>query len=558
MSRKHRETEPRSPKRFFQVFYQHGWVCLVVDPAHRSELYPEDILNRMRLLEMPAVERSLLQERIRDADGHAHRLIAWPEGARLEAVIETGIAEDEMSATLHITPPLKGAAPPTAEDLSRRLLDAGITAGIDTTRLEQIAADRLFGSTHTVARGTEPVFGSAHRIQYHFATDRGRPYLEMDFGRINLKELNFIEMVYTDQLLAELLPPIEPVDGRTVTGETIPAEKDDRNISLQPGPNTCLSEDRTQLRAACDGNVRLDGELVTVEPVVTVRNVDYATGNIHFDGSVVVEGGVADGFEIEAGGDIQIAHGVGRARLKAGRSILLQSGMNGNGSGSLHSQGDLFAKYLECCEVQCGGNLLLEEAIMHSSVQVQGHCLLNGRRAEIIGGDLVAGGCCWCKKLGNLNESPTSVTIGIPPDLVLEYRDTTAALRSRQEQLDEIRIKQQQLEQAVSSGLQNQRIELARTQLQEQADELNTAVAALRDRLPVLREQLESARRSMLVVEDSIYPAVSVWFGRQEYRAPDTGARKTILQFRGGKIRESGYDLRNKPRIDFSPEPQPE
>ena len=37
------------------------------------------------------------------------------------------------------------------------------------------------------------MFGKAHRILYHFNLNRGKPCLEMDFDRINLKELNFIE-----------------------------------------------------------------------------------------------------------------------------------------------------------------------------------------------------------------------------------------------------------------------------------------------------------------------------------------------------------------------------
>jgi uncharacterized protein (DUF342 family) len=195
----------------------------------------------------------------------------------LTAAISVEIAADRMSASIAVKAPKKGAAPPTLDDLLAELRRAGVVYGIDRDAMNILISKSLYEKPVPAAAGTVPVFGRAHRIVYRFNVNRGRPYLEMDFGRINLKELNFIDNCRTGDLLAELEMPILAVDGRTVTGETIPAQTDSQIVPLVPGTNTLLSPDRTQLYAQCDGNVKLVDGAVLVEPVIIVKNVNYET-----------------------------------------------------------------------------------------------------------------------------------------------------------------------------------------------------------------------------------------------------------------------------------------
>ena len=195
-----------------------------------------------------------------------------------------------MSASVTVHPPKKGAAPPSAEEVEDAAAEFGVTAGIDRERIEKLLLRKEFGIPVVIARGKEPVHGKTGRILYHFNTSRGKPYLEMDFGRINLKELNFIENVDEGTLLAEELPPIQPEDGFTVTGRTLYADSDTETAVLGAGENTRLNDEKDRLYAACDGNVKIERGRVVVEAVVTVENVNYETGNIDFEGSVVVNG----------------------------------------------------------------------------------------------------------------------------------------------------------------------------------------------------------------------------------------------------------------------------
>lgn len=537
----------------FELFYRKGWAYLVVYPPgdKGKPVYFEEIEGRMRMLGVPKVSSKRLRELVEEASGTAVALVEWPEGKYLVSEIEIALSEDEMSASVTVHPPKKGAAPPFPEDVEDALLDFGVKSGIDRGRIEKLLLRKEFGISVPVAEGKEPVHGEAKRVRYHFNTNRGKPYLEMDFGRINLKELNFIENKKEGDLLAELLPPIEPEDGYTVTGRTLPAGNDETNVKLQGGENTRLSEDLERLYAVCDGNAKIERGKVIVEPVVTVENVNYETGNIDFDGSVVVKGSVADGFIVKAKGEIQVGKGTGRARLEAGGNVLLKTGMNGNGSGVIICGGDLFSKYIESSTVDCGGHAFLEEAIMHSDISVKKHCVLNGRRAEIIAGDLVVGGTLWCKKLGTMYEAHTQVDIGIPPDRLGAYREAKKSLETKREELNKTEDQLDRIKTALKEGHTEEKIHTAKTQLSEKVAELTEEVAELAGKLREEREKLHASSSSMVVVEDTMFKGVVIRFGRMEYRAPDNGARKTVLRAGEKEIYETGFNVHDKPDLDF-------
>ncbi len=543
----------------FTVFYRNGWAYLTVQPPAESgrPVYREEVENRMKLLEVPPVRGRTIEALIEAARGIPEPLVEWPAGRHLAAVITVHVSDDEMSAWVTVHPPKKGGAPPTPADIERQLASAGVVSGVDHNAVRNLLGGSRYGVPLLLAAGTAPINGSSRRIKYHFNTTRGKPYLEMEFGRINLKELNFIEHCKQGDLLAELLPPVAPVDGRTVLGRALPAQATTRSVSLSAGPNTRFNPDRTQLYAACDGNARLDERRqVVVEPVVKVKNVNYETGNIYFNGSVIVEGHIADGFVVQAGGDIQVGRGVGKARLQAGRSVLLKTGMNGNGEGTLQCAGDLFARYLESCSVTCRGNAFVEEAIMQSEVTVRKHCVLSGRRSEIIAGSLIVGGSLWCRKLGNFNEANTRIALGVPPEVLLEYRAAKGSLEDKYEQLNQSEEQLHKLERAMSDGHDDERVRQAARELEESLPQLSAEINELRHKVPQLRDQLQAARESMLVVEDTIFPGTVISFARQEYHVPDKGARKTILRVGERGLIESGFDIRNKPTLTFEP-PEP-
>lgn len=551
------KAQRNSLKGAFQLFYRQGWAYLVVTPPRGNGLpvYPEEIENRMKVLGIPHVPLRTLRLLVEAATGEAAPLVEWPQGKAFAAEIRVALSEDRMSASATVRPPRKGAAPPSVEEVLEALAEAGVRSGVDACAIEDLVSRQLYDRSVKVARGAEPIPGHGPLPTYHFNTKRGKPYLEMEFGRINLRELAFVDNCTEGQLLAELSPALPAVDGFRVTGEVIPAEVDRRVGKLSAGLNTRLSEDGLRLYASCDGNVRLSGASVLVEPVLSLKQVDYETGNIHFDGTVVVEGEIVDGFQVEATGDIEVGGAVGKATLVAGGSVLLKKGTKGNGEGVIRCEGDLFARYLEGFTVFCAGNVVVEEAIMHSKVRAGGHCALSGRRARVIAGDIVAGGCFWCKSLGNPNEAPTRVSLGIPPLVMREYREAEAAFLGTQEEVGKVELQLDQLEHLQRRDQEDWALrhpEASPETLRADLDRLRREYSAGRDRLSSVKGQLTPDPRSFAVIEEWIYKGAVVGFGLQEYVPSGEGFRRAVLRPGVQEVSVGGFNPSDQPLLDFS------
>ena len=540
----------------FELYYRHGWAYLAVHPPldDGRPVYHEDVENRMRILGVPRVSSTAIREIVERADGAAVPLVEWPAGERLASVITCGVSDDEMSAWVEVGAPRKGAAPPTAEDVLAVLDENGVRAGVDPERIRALVRDERYGQRVTVAEGTPPVDARSARIVYHFDPYRGKPYLVMEFDRINLRELNFVENVHAGDLLAELEPPVEPRDGVTVLGKTLPASTDVEQIALFAGSNAELSADGTQIRATDDGNVRLVDGTVIVEPVVSVDSVNYETGNIAFEGSVVVEKDVADGFVIEADGDVEVGRGVGKATIRAGGNVLLKAGVNGNGAARVECEGNVFAKYAEGATIVAHGNVFVEEAIMHCHVTAWRHCVLNGRRSEIIASNLVVGGSLWCKKLGSIAEAPTLVSIGVDPEFLEAFRGARQEVDEAERRLDEVHHRIEQIDRALVDGHTDDRLYETREQLLAESADLKTRLPDTRHRFHELRENLQASRESRLVVEDTMYKGAVVLFGTTEFHAPEKGARKTVLRRGPEGILEEGFNPADPPPMPFDGE----
>jgi uncharacterized protein (DUF342 family) len=537
----------------YDLYYRDGWLCLRVyehDGAGRP-VYYEDIQNRIKVMGAPAVASSRVREVVERATGNETRLVEWPGGQQLAATVGVVVAADAMSATMRVSRPRKGAAPPDEDDLRRAIGAAGVVEGIDDETVASIIADHRYNEPVVVARGRAPVHARSSRIVYHFDVNRGKPYLVMEFDRINLRELKFIEFKEKGELLAEVEPPVPAVAGVTVLGQSVPASGDPIVAQLRAGPGTELDREGRKLYATEEGNVKLEGEVAVIEPVVTVERVDYATGNIHFDGSVVVTKDVADGFIIEAGGDVQIAEGVGRATIRAGGSVLLQAGINGGGEGVIEARGNVLAKYVEGAQTHCHGNLIVEEAIMHSSITVWGNCALTGKRAEIIASNVIVGRSLWCKKLGSVSEAPLTISAGVDPTALFAYRDKRGGLAEAEERLDTLRDQLSKVEKALVDGRTDERLFDAREQFARQIAELGEGLPELRREVRELRDGIEASRKSRIIVEDTIFKGVVVQFGAQEYRAPEQGARKTILRRGVDGVEEDGFNPADPPPFRF-------
>ncbi len=123
----------------------------------------------------------------------------------------------------------------------------------------------------------------------------------------------------------------------------------------------------------------VDEKIIVNNIYEVAGNVGSSTGDITFDGSIVVHGNVITGFRVEATEDIEVMGGVEGATILAGGMITLHSGIQGMGKSNIQCGGDLHTKFIEQADVACGGNIY-SEAILHSKVSCKGEIIVDGKK----------------------------------------------------------------------------------------------------------------------------------------------------------------------------------
>ena len=526
----------------FSLYYRNGYAVLRVFPLSRPEdrVYPEEVVSRMKMLQIPMVRMKVIEDIIERADGTREKLVEWPSGATLSPQMNIRISEDRMQAEVLVDPPRIGGGTVTREQFEHLMEDNGISVGIDWEAIMNCIDYEIYNKWLIIASGLPPVHGRGGKVRYRFCMDRCKPFRELPGGRIDLKELNFIQFREKGEILAEREAPVQPRDGWDITGVPVPARPMDEEEPLLAGENTELRDER--IYAAEEGNARLENGAVVIEPVVTVNNVDYETGNLVFRGSVIINGAIADGFSVKVSGDVQIGKSVGRVLVETGRNVILQAGINGDKEGKIIAGEDIYARFVESSYLETRGNLIVTGSILHSTLKISGHLLLEGGRSEILGGLAIVKGWVKCRKIGSLYETKTNLIVGVEPVDLEEFLDLlkeTDQLRDQQDNLDRqihYFTKKASMPDAPGDVMTQIRV------LEKEEHAVSVKIRERHDRIKNLRKTMQPDSDSFVLVEDMIYPGSKISFALNDFIPENRGARKTILQFREGRVRETGYN----------------
>src|SRR5690606_32203922 len=156
-----------------------------------------------------------------------------------------------------------------------------------------------------------------------------------------------------------------------------------------------------------------------------LKNVNLATGNIAFDGSIEVAGDVASGLNVQATGDIFIRGMVEKANISAHRNLIIKGGVMGDDLGRdrdnqliLHTRlragGTISAKFISLTEVIAGQDIVVREYVMQSYLRAQGAILIGqqGGKGSLIGGRTHAASRVVANILGSDAYVFTEVRVG--------------------------------------------------------------------------------------------------------------------------------------------------
>jgi uncharacterized protein (DUF342 family) len=225
--------------------------------------------------------------------------------------------------------------------------------------------------------------------------------------------MDIINPVKEGDLLATVEPAIPGIDGETVTGKNVPPEANlNESLTIFGGKNVKLSEDKKQAYAGKDGQVLIkDGRVVVQDVFYVSGDVDAKSGNIAFNGDVMISGTVRAGFKVEATGDVQINGTVEGAYIHTAGNVLIKGGVQGMSKASIYAGKDVRSKFIENAEVICGGNMETG-SILYSDIIARNRLELKDRKGYVIGGIVTVGREVMCKNVGSEMGSMTIIQVG--------------------------------------------------------------------------------------------------------------------------------------------------
>lgn len=188
---------------------------------------------------------------------------------------------------------------------------------INVEKVEELLT-RPGGGSAVVAEGKRPINGVNSKIKYLF---RSTSYRNPDFDtekKVNLLEHTIIPTVNIGDILAvKVTPAIPGRDGITATGEVLKA-RNGKDIQLKAGRGAVLLENDTKVVAVSSGRPSYSKGIISVIPTLVIpHDVDIGTGNVHFDGDIIIKGSIDENLKVTAGGDITVFNNIYRAKVYA-------------------------------------------------------------------------------------------------------------------------------------------------------------------------------------------------------------------------------------------------
>lgn len=326
------------------------------------------------------------------------------------------ISDDKKEAVIRFYPPSNNGKLLSKEGIIKELSSGKVVFGIDEKVIQNHLLNPKYCYDYVIARGKDPVEGGNAYITYHFNTEiKSKPKLNED-GTVDFHQLDNINHVRKGQVLATLTPEDPGISGTDVYGNEIRPKKVTRTI-LRFGKNIELSEDTYSISTMVDGHVTLEGDRVFVNNTYEVpTDVNNSTGDIEYEGNVLIRGSVRTGFKVKASGRIEVSGVVEAAQLYAGGDIVLRHGIQGMGKGMLIAKGDIVANFIESSIVAAEGNISAD-SVLHSRISAKGEVKVSGKNGNIIGGHTRSATLIEAKTIGTSMGTITIVEVGIDPNI---------------------------------------------------------------------------------------------------------------------------------------------
>lgn len=233
------------------------------------------------------------------------------------------ISEDKLTASI-IFLSSKGRVLPQKEEILKIIKNKRIKFGIIEENIDKIITENIYNKDIIIAKGIEPKKGKDAFINYFVSKPnlaRNLKPFEDENGSVDFKNLGIVENIKKGQILGEKIHAEKGENGINIYGEEIYAEKG-RDIIIETGENTFVTKDN-KIISEIDGVVDFYENKIKVVDMVRFEDVGIKTGNIIFQGTVIVDGDVNSEYSIKAGRTVKIFGNVEKSNIDAIEDIYI-------------------------------------------------------------------------------------------------------------------------------------------------------------------------------------------------------------------------------------------
>lgn len=346
-----------------------------------------------------------------------------------DATVLVEIDPQELRATAVVTSPV-GGKHLDKEAIYAALSTAKIQYGINDKAIAQIIqgmATTTPGQTvrTLIAQGKPSCRGRDATIEALLtdASDR-RPQILED-GSVDYRNFGKIMTVPAGTPLIRKIPATLGTAGSTVTGKPILATVGtDIKLKIHEGV-IADSQNPNILMAAVAGIPVILPDGAKIDQVLNFANINVTTGNIDFDGTLVIKGDIISGMVVKVSGDI-IVHGtIESAHVETGGKLEVAGGIIGHRhaqqTGSpqfaavIRCGTTLSARFIENAQVETNDSIYVQEAISHCRIISKNQIYVGiqrGGRGQILGGNIIAYSLIHAKLIGSPAYAPTLIEVG--------------------------------------------------------------------------------------------------------------------------------------------------
>lgn len=450
------------------------------------------------------------------------------------------VSLDRLSAKGRFYPPSEGGSLLKKEDIVSEMVKCGIKYGVIQENIDIFLNERKYMKTYLLAEATRQEEGSDAEITYYFNVDITQKPRQNEDGSVDFHHLDMISAVTAGSLLAELKPAVQGKPGIDVCGGLLKPMKVRQKV-LRHGKNIKLSEDGLKAYSEVDGHATLEGEQIFVSNMYEVpANVDTSTGDINYDGNVLVHGNVVAGYTIQAKGDIIVEGVVEGATLIAGGQIILKRGIQGMERGVLRAESNIVSRFIENATVEAGG-YITADAIMHSNVSAKGDVTVEGKKGFITGGTIRSGTTVAARTIGSTMGTTTVIEVGIDPMMVKEYHELDKEQVENQDTLEKATLTMTALAKRVKFG-ENLSVE-KRLQLASASKTRETLLKRneeIKERMTTLKENIDGYEGGSISVQGTIYPGCKLVISNAVYYVKQEAVYCRFVKSQGD-VKLEGY-----------------